>query len=511
MRRIWLFWVVVLAAAILRVFLISTRSVVFAFDMGRDLLWAKDISFYHIPTLIGPAGSIWGVYFGPFWFYILSIPLRLTNGNPLSAVYTTMTLVVLAGILAYYFFRNTLKGKYAFLLSIILLFNASMIGTSLFAFHANVLPLLTLLLIYFCYLAIVKKTEAIAIALFFASLMFHADPAPAVVFSAVPFVIYFAFKLYKRKNRIKVILFSIFAYLVPFIPQIIFELRNNFIEVKSLASYFGGNNPSLSGQLPIVQRVINRVEIFYSIFKSGFSGDNNFVALIFLVIILTGLSYFLKRNNSRNLSILFKLLTISTVTIFLIFTFVVTVEVKGWYVCSIPVLYAFFITFALIGFEKYKKLYLVFLAVFLLANTYQYFVHKNKLVNDPASLSNQLEAIDTIYQDSNSRDFSVYTYTPAIYDFSYQYLFWWIAVAKHKGLPADFAYLPNQPEYVRNKTIYAKKQVSTSTIYLIIENAEGNQFYTRRDWLNNFKNYNLIWERDINSALTIQKREMRIN
>jgi len=482
--------------------------VAFAFDMGRDLLWAKDVSFYYVPTLIGPAGSIWGVYFGPFWFYLLSVPLRLTNGNPLSAVYTTMLLVVLTGVLANCFFKSTLREKYAFMLSLILLFNASMIGTSLFAFSANILPLLTLLLIYFSYLAIVKKTEAIAAALFFASLMFHADPAPAVVFSAVPIVTYFVFKLYMCKDRIKVISLSILAFAVPFIPQITFELRNNFIEIRSLMSYFGGNNPSLSGQLPVTQRIINRIEIFYSIFKSGFSGDNNFVALLFLAIIVAGIYFFLRRNQDKHLKILFKLLVISTVTVFLVFTFLVTVEVKGWYVYSVPVLYAFFIIFALIGFEKYKKLFPAFLAVFLLVNTYQYFAIRNQFVTSPARLSNQLEAVDAIYKDSKGTDFSVYTYTPAIYDFNYQYLFWWSGVVERRGLPVDFAYLPNQPEYVRNKNVYAKRQKSTSIIYLIIENTEGNQFYTRKEWLNNFKSYNVVWEKNIKSALTLQKRQV---
>ncbi|MEK9147136.1 MAG: hypothetical protein AAB639_02980, partial [Patescibacteria group bacterium] len=58
-----------LAAAVLRIYLIARDSVPFAYDMGRDLLWTKDIVFYQTPTLIGPAASIWGVYFGPLWFY----------------------------------------------------------------------------------------------------------------------------------------------------------------------------------------------------------------------------------------------------------------------------------------------------------------------------------------------------------------------------------------------------------------------------------------------------------
>src|SRR3989304_9281168 len=97
--------VILLAAAVLRVFIIVRDSVPFAYDMGRDLLWAKDIAFYHIPTLIGPAASIWGVYFGPLWFYFLSFPLWISGGNPLSAVYSTAAVSIFTGGLAYLLFQ----------------------------------------------------------------------------------------------------------------------------------------------------------------------------------------------------------------------------------------------------------------------------------------------------------------------------------------------------------------------------------------------------------------------
>src|SRR3972149_5103487 len=115
MREKILLLVILLAAAVLRVFIIVRDSVPFAYDMGRDLLWAKDIAFYHIPTLIGPAASIWGVYFPPLWYYLLAIPLLLSGGHPLSAVYTTAAIITLTGILAFSFFKKYLGNFYAFI------------------------------------------------------------------------------------------------------------------------------------------------------------------------------------------------------------------------------------------------------------------------------------------------------------------------------------------------------------------------------------------------------------
>src|SRR3989344_2754944 len=188
-------------AILLRIYLIIRDSVPFAYDMGRDLLWAKDISFYHIPTLIGPAGSIWGVYFGPLWFYFLSIPLLISGGHPISAVYFTASTIILTGALAYFLFFKYIGKRLAFILAIIILFSAALINISTFAFHANLLPLLTFLTIYFCFLAIVKNPIYISLSFLFVSLMFHADPAPAVVFTSIPMFVFWFFKLYKKNLK----------------------------------------------------------------------------------------------------------------------------------------------------------------------------------------------------------------------------------------------------------------------------------------------------------------------
>ena len=177
--------VVVLTAAILiRIYYLSSYSFFFPQDMGRDLLWAKDISFYFEPTLIGPAASIWGVYFGPFWFYFLSVPLKIFGGHPISAVYATQLTIILSGGFAFSLFKK-LNRSFAFFLTVIILFNSLLISLSTFAFHANVLPILTLFAIFFFYKAVTKNLFNLIIVTFFVSIMFHADPAPAFVFKEV--------------------------------------------------------------------------------------------------------------------------------------------------------------------------------------------------------------------------------------------------------------------------------------------------------------------------------------
>ncbi len=504
---------VLFSALALRVFLVLRDSAPFAYDMGRDLLWTKDIAFYLTPTLIGPAASIWGVYFGPFWYYFLAFPLFISNGHPLSAVLAAAVAVVLTGHLSYIFFKKYLGKFYAYTLMILLLFNSSLINISTFAFHANVLPLLTLLMLYFCFLAVINNPKYIALAFLSASLMFSADPAPAVVASFVPVVSFIYFKLYK-KDFVPAFLYSIIAYAAPFIPQMLFELRNNFIETRSLLAYFLGTNPSLSGALPIIERIINRADVFSNFFSSGFASGNNLYALLLLIFTSLGLYRFLKspqnpQSQKRTESqVLFKLAIICLAVSAFIFTFPFNVEVKNWYLYGISVPISILIAFSISALKKQKLLVYFLLGSYVFINLIHFFNwdKRNLGYRDPAQLINQVSALNYIYEDAASSKFAVYIFTPPIYDLQYQYLFWWQGIRLKKGLPTEFAYLPNQPEYVRNKTRYAVSPKISNTIYLIIENSSENPNYSKKEWLKKFRDYKIVWDKNINNAITIQKR-----
>lgn len=502
MRSKLILLILLATALIFRILLINKFSFPFPYDMGRDLLWAKDIAFYHIPTLIGPAASIWGVYFGALWYYLLSIPLAITNGNPVSAVYLVALSQILVPTASYFIFKNYLSKRLLIIFSIIFLFNFTSINLSSFAFHANLLTLLTLFFTYFCFMAVAKNPKFFPFTFLFASLMFHADPAPAVVFTSILIFIFFAYKLYKYKP-VSNILFSAILFTIPFIPQIFFELRNSFIEMKSLVAYFLGHNPSLSGQLPLLERVINRTQIYLSFFNLSFSGGGLFLGFALFTFFAYRIYVLLKTTVDDNLK-KFVLLNLFIVAVsFLIFTIVIKVEVKAWYIYGLITPLAFLVSFA-ISYIKSKLLQIV-LILTISVSSISPFIYKPPNVKDPALFSNQLKAVNTVYADGQSGKYSVYVYTPTVYDLNYQYIYWWIGVKQEKGLPREFAYLPNQPEYVRNKQIYQQKKSSEENqVYLIIENSD-NTNYKKADWINKFGDYKKIWLKNINDSILVLK------
>ena len=57
-----------------------------------------------------------------------------------------------------------------------------------------------------------------------------------------------------------------------------------------------------------------------------------------------------------------------------------------------------------------------------------------------------MEVVDWIYKDAVAKalPFAVYTYTPPVYDYHYEYLLWWKGSRKYNLLPAEFSYRPEK-------------------------------------------------------------------
>src|SRR5688500_6304605 len=67
----------------------------------------------------------------------------------------------------------------------------------------------------------------------------------------------------------------------------------------------------------------------------------------------------------------------------------------------------------------------IVLAIFTLQNVTTYINAEQKENGGNSFLRNELAAIDLVYKKADGKNFKVYTYMPSVYDFPYQYLFWW--------------------------------------------------------------------------------------
>ncbi len=74
----------IILAAFLRIYKID-QYMTFLGDEGRDALVVQDMLYKHHFPLIGPPTSIGNIYLGPLYYYMMFVPMVLTNLNPVSA------------------------------------------------------------------------------------------------------------------------------------------------------------------------------------------------------------------------------------------------------------------------------------------------------------------------------------------------------------------------------------------------------------------------------------------
>ena len=202
-------------------------------------------------------------FFGPLWFYLLSIPYLIFNGDPRNAVLLPLVSNLAVMVIGWKILRKYSHPQAADFFAILYGVSPAVVGLSSFAFHANLLllPHYYFSLVYFNY----HQLMGLPLSALMASLSFHFEPAAGIM-STIFFGLALIFTLVKiswpeprdcalrlrgRRPRDSkhtwgysiIIAFPSF-FTLPFLPQFIFELRHDFIQTKALTAYFQRKNPS---------------------------------------------------------------------------------------------------------------------------------------------------------------------------------------------------------------------------------------------------------------------------
>lgn len=526
----------------------------FAFDMGRDMLWVRNLVELHRPTLIGPWGSIAGVYFGPLWYYLLAIPYLITGGDPRGSVLVVLIGNITTLVAGWWWLDRRGQTVAANIWAILFGFSLLAVNLSSYPFHANLLPLVTLLyligLINSAYVgfppifhhrpslarhsfsdggSFVLNLSGLPLASLMASLSYHLEPAAGAMLTLflILWIIWAILPIrligpIRPIRNHKLLSLSAVLFILPFLPQLLFELRHNFIQSQSLVAYFKGENQSLGGVLPLAERIPERVTKFAGILTHSLFPTESvifkWVLLLLYVLLIIFTLYRLKKNLNPD-RFTFNVLRFTLFFLvfhYLAYTFLFPAELKGWYLSGFLPIYL--LSTALIVQNVWRQRGMV--AKLSLISL----VSLNSLTNlspwqrlfprpaaaTPDTLTAQLEAVDFVYRDAASRGepFSVYTYTPPIYDYSAQYLLWWRG--RQLGLsPAEYAYLPGESGYLPDKAQFAspkQRPAETKYTYLLIEPDDMNS--RQSGWLGHFANYPVLYQMKFPSGISIEMREV---
>lgn len=212
----FLFVLLVILSAIPSILVLLNGSFPFWYDPARDLLSA--LANHHKITLIGPPSGIPGVYYGPFWIWLLSI-LTLISLHPAIIILLTLTLpYFIVGPLILWKLKKTLGLKTIFLFWGTFALFYDKYFTQLWNPHPA--PLVFLTVIFFVATGSPFLTGVSAGLL----ANFHMSFGIGIILATTIF--------FWKKWR------YFFGLAIPFLPTLVFEARHGFFQIKTIINAF---------------------------------------------------------------------------------------------------------------------------------------------------------------------------------------------------------------------------------------------------------------------------------
>lgn len=494
---------------IFRLFYVSHFNFAFTFDQAHDMLEIRRLAIGHELVFTGPPTSLNGLYYGPLWFYYNLPAFILGKGDPTALVYWEIIFYFLLIFSFFLFFVKKLP-SFAFFSALFLLLAPRIFGATSYALNSNTTPAFILLFILLLYQTLQKKTALYVFLLgLLSGLTLQIEAFGILMFPLGIFWLY--------RFKVKRIFLYIVGFSLTLLPQVLRETTHRFPMTKVFLAEFAGSGNILGDKISLSGRLVDRFQHYAGELNASFPFGYYTIAIFFLIIFLfvfTGLRN--QKINSRA-ALLLKL-NLSLLIISVIFFMIYPNRLKDWWTINFVIPYILIFSVCLAEIWNSKKIFLraSVAIVILFAISGGLFFYRDKLFekllqrsDDPGSLANQIEAVDWVYEEANGEGFKVYAYTPAIYDYNYQYLFWWYGRKRYGYQPDKITYQDNVPEYIKDNGRYwtVAKKLSTNPLTFLIVEPDANRAEARSAWLDHFRGLCLVSGNKFPSQIETQLRE----
>jgi hypothetical protein len=243
----------------------------------------------------------------------------------------------------------------------------------------------------------------------------------------IPVAMIFLFLNKKYIPHLKTILISIVLFVIPFLPQIFFDIRHGFIITQGIIDNFFTKNTDKV--LPWGKFLIESLDFYYNVFASKLFGNKIILAAPFLAAGVYGL---IKNWNKaiKNLSFKFLLIFVLTPLAGLLFFRGNEGNFYDYYFTGyyFPIILVFSCLLTTITPKVVRNILIgLFLILFLWINIPPAVNFLSSRMGNPPIiyLGDQLSAIDWIYKDAGTSTFNIDVYVPPVIPYAYQYLFLW--------------------------------------------------------------------------------------
>ncbi|MDZ7586956.1 MAG: glycosyltransferase family 39 protein, partial [Patescibacteria group bacterium] len=230
----WLIILLTIIGAVLRLYRIEP-SLQFLGDQGRDVIILRNLWVKHDLPFIGPVTSVGNFFLGPLYYYLMAPFLLLANYNPVGPAIATAFIGIITIPAIYLVAKKMLSDSAAKLTAIFYTFGAIPIIETRGAWNPNPMPLASLGIVFGFYQALkTNQHRWLWLSAFSlgAALQFHY----MIVFLA-PFLLYQLILIFKQPSLRKHLITWLIILILMMLPFILFELKNNFLNVKGLIAY----------------------------------------------------------------------------------------------------------------------------------------------------------------------------------------------------------------------------------------------------------------------------------
>lgn len=279
---------ILISSAILRLYKIYDYAE-FLGDQGRDLVIVRDFLKNGNLFFIGPQTSIGNMYLGPWFYYLIAPALLLANFNPLGPVIFTALLSVLTTYLISKIGQKWFSRQTGLIAALFYAISPVVIRFSTFSWNPNIMPIFTLLFVYFFVTALTEKRYPLLI---WASLSFVMilNSHYLGLLLLPPATIFWLYYYQKTKSPI-LIKFSLIAlgiFLLSLTPLVLFDLKHQGQNLNAFIKFFSQRQTTVNLKaykaLPILPSLFNQINTRLLFAKDETLGP--ILSIIFLILIL---------------------------------------------------------------------------------------------------------------------------------------------------------------------------------------------------------------------------------
>ncbi len=495
---------ILLTFILLRLLPLRNNNFYFTMDQGNDAVHVRELLRGRFP-LLGPETSVFGLFAGPLWFYLLAPGYFLSGGNPASAVISLVLLNTLFLFVVMKEIKSAISPAFGLFVGANLLFSWTVHDTARYAFNPFPMLLLGLLLI----LSLIKffrsrELKHLLFSSIFVGLSFHADIASAAALTSF-FLVVIIILVHKKRVRLKNLLYVLAIVVFFLAPHIFSELSSNFSQSRVFLREL--DNPKGVFQSSNTRYISRRFIITIS--RSTFREIPELGIFLFCISLLI---FF--KNLRPSPSSVFARVFISLTLLLTLISWMFFISNSGWRDWHTSFLSPLiFISFLLLLPFLPKKLALLLYVISLYSHLHVFssrYAENFRPTDDPSLFTNELSAIDWVYEHSGNQGFYVYNYLPSIYDYPYQYLFHWYGLKKYGFLPCEYAPYKNSSKlfYPPLARYSYPTKPCTNQVFLIIEPDERKT--PRTDWISAISANSTLVDQATLGKIVVQKLLMKL-